>query len=122
MESGSAGYVYLGIPERLAEVLWTTVHEMQGSLSAKDDRASQLAGAALSRCVQHFACVHREHGEIDLYPEVSCSEVFHLFAEQLMQDTTADEWCVPRHMVPVVSSILVACGQLVVDRMSHDVK
>ncbi|WP_157055970.1 hypothetical protein [Candidatus Burkholderia verschuerenii] len=118
MESNSVGYVYLGIPEHLAGVLWSTVHEMQRSLSGREDHAwALLTSATLSRCVLHFACLYREQGGVDPHPELACLEVFHLFAEQLRQDTTALEWSVPAHMVPVVAGAVAACGQLVVDRM-----
>ncbi|SAK50330.1 hypothetical protein AWB76_01450 [Caballeronia temeraria] len=120
MESGSVGYTYLGIPERLAGVLWLTVHDMQSSLSGREGCTwAQLTSASLSRCVLHFACLHRERGLKDPKPELTCSEVFHLFSEQLMADTTAAEWSVPDHLVPVVAGALAACGELVVDRMNR---
>ncbi|MDR5780742.1 hypothetical protein QCE63_15065 [Caballeronia sp. LZ065] len=120
MESGSVGYSYLGIPERLAGVLWATVREMQMSLAGREDCSwAQLTSASLSRCVLHFACLYREHGSRDPRPEVACSEVFHLFSEQLLSDTTAAEWHVPDHLVPVVAGAIAACGELVVDRMNR---
>jgi hypothetical protein len=120
MESGSVGYIYLGIPERLAGVLWATVHQMQRSLAGKEERPwAQLTSVALSRCVLHFACLYRERGSNDPHPEVTCSEVFHLFAEQLACDTTATEWGVPPHMAPVVAGAVAACGEIVVDRMNQ---
>ncbi|SAK99202.1 hypothetical protein AWB77_05946 [Caballeronia fortuita] len=122
MESGSTGYIYLGIPSRLAGVLWTTVNDMQRSLSGRENCAwAQLTSAALSRCVLHFACLCRERGIGESDSELACSEVFHVFAEQLANDTTAAEWSVPPHMVPVVAGTIAACGQLVVDRMGQPI-
>jgi uncharacterized protein (DUF849 family) len=119
MENNSLGYTYMGIPEELANALWTTVHDMQTSLAGKMNCSwAQLTSAALSRCVLHFACLYREHGIGDLRPELACSEVFHLFSEQLMEDTTAADWRVPPHMIPVVASAIAVCGQLVVERVS----
>ena len=120
MENGGVGYRYLGIPYRLAGVLWTTVHDMQRSLESRESCSwAQLTSAALSQCVLHFASLYLEHGCDDPRPEVACSEVFHLFSEQLMGDTTASEWSVLDHLVPVIAGAIAACGELVVDRMGH---
>ncbi|MDR5883941.1 hypothetical protein [Caballeronia sp. LZ032] len=120
MDNGGVGYAYLGIPERLSSALLTVVNRMQQSLAGKESCAwAQLTSAALSRCVLQFASMYREHGADDPRPEVSCSEVFHLFAEQLLEDGTDAEWCVPAHVVPVVAGALAARGQLLVDRMGR---
>jgi hypothetical protein len=118
MTNGSAGYIFLGIPERLAQVLWRTVQDFEQSLAGREDRPwAQLTSVALSRCVLHFACLHRQLGPTDVYPEVTCADLFRQYAEQLMQDATACEWGVPRHMVAVVSGTVAACGSLVLERL-----
>jgi hypothetical protein len=121
MEKGSEGLVSLGIPERLAGVLWWTVQDFERTLVGKEDKPwARLTGVALSRCVLHFASLHRELGRGDVHPELTCSEVFRRYAEQLMEDNTIHDWGVPEYLRPVVSGAIAACGQLVAERMSRD--
>jgi hypothetical protein len=119
MENEGLGYTYLGVPEQLAGVLWSTVHDMQTNLAAENGAPwAQLASATLSRCVLHFASLTREHGFGDTRPEIACTEVFHRFARQLLEDGTAEEWAVPSYMMPVVAGTVAACGDLVADRVT----
>lgn len=122
MKGESAGYIYLGIPAQLADVLASTVQDFRRSLSTHGESPwAQLTSATLSRGVLHFACMYREHQDDFPDPAVACSEVFHLLAEELMTDTTAARWGVPAHMVCVVAATVAICGQLVVDRMGPDI-
>jgi len=119
MQHRNAGYEYLGIPEGLSAVLYRTVQDIQRSLDGRETEPwAQLVGVSLSLCVLRFSCWHREHGAHDLRPEISCSEVFHAFSEQLMLDAFAADWGVGAHMLPVVAGTVAACGRLVVDRMN----
>ncbi|GJH29954.1 hypothetical protein [Caballeronia novacaledonica] len=104
----------------IAPVLWETVDNMLLSLEAHIEQSwAQLASAHLSRCVFEFACLARERRGVDCYPEATCAMVFHQSASRLMLDASAKEWNVPVVMMPVVTGILIACGELVVARVAH---